>query len=186
MSICRVPPRVAVPAALLVLAIAATVTACGDDGSAGNGATGEGSLPDSAEAVPLLPLGDSGEGAPERLGDLLGDKPIVLNFFASWCAPCIEEMPRFEVVHQDLGDRVTFLGMAETDGEERALDVVETTGVTYPTYNDPDGDAMTFFKGTGMPTTVFISAGGDVLDTHSGELTEKELRSQIDQHFGVT
>lgn len=185
--------------------LAAGVAACGGDDGATEATpepplASDASLPESVEAVPLVPLGgadvpedkgnDGGDGdelpgEPALLGDLLGDRPIVLNFFASWCAPCIEEMPRFEALHQEMGDRVTFLGMAEVDGEERALDVVKTTGVTYPTYNDPNGDVLTFFEGTQMPTTVFISPSGDVRETHSGELSEKELRGKIEQHFDV-
>ena len=62
---------------------------------------------------------------------------------------------------------------------------VAATGVTYPTYADPAGDALTYFGGMVMPTTVFIGADGTVLDVNAGELTEAELRAKITELFGV-
>ena len=126
------------------------------------------------------------DGGDDRaLGELLGSTPVVVNFFASWCVPCIDEMPAFEAVHRSLGDRVTFVGMANRDTAEQALGTVEATGVTYPTYDDPDASALTYFGGLGMPTTVFIDASGEVVDVHSGPLTEAELRGRLDDLFGM-
>ena len=113
--------------------------------------------------------------------------PVVVNLFASWCVPCVEEMPAFERVHQALGDQVTFLGMSNRErSPEDALAIVESTGVTYPTFDDPDASAFTYFGALGMPTTVFIDATGNVVDVHSGPLTEAELQTRITDLFGVT
>jgi cytochrome c-type biogenesis protein len=108
-----------------------------------------------------------------------------VNFFASWCVPCIDEMPAFERVHQSLGGQVTFLGMANRDAPGDALATVEATGVTYPTFDDPDASALTYFGGLTMPTTVFIDAAGEVVEVNSGPLTEVELRARIADLFGV-
>jgi thiol-disulfide isomerase/thioredoxin len=141
-----------------------------------------GDLPESTEDVVLGGL----DGGPERrLGELLGERPVVLNFFASWCVPCMREMPAFEAVHQDLGDQVTFLGMANRDDPDQAREMVERTGVTYPTFADPESSAITYFGGMVMPTTVFIDASGEVLEVASEELTEDELRRKIDDLLGV-
>ena len=94
-------------------------------------------------------------------------------------------MPAFEAVHQDVGDQVTLIGMANQDSPDDALATVAATGVTYPTYGDPDSDALTFFGGLAMPTTVFIDTDGEVVEVHSGPLTEDELRSKLDDLFGV-
>lgn len=153
-----------------------------DDGAAGYELSPVGELPGSVADVRLAAL----DGGDDRaLGELLGSTPVVVNFFASWCVPCIDEMPAFEAVHRSLGDRVTFVGMANRDTAEQALATVATTGVTYPTYDDPDASALTYFGGLGMPTTVFIDASGDVVDVHSGPLTEAELRGRLDDLFGV-
>ena len=153
-----------------------------DDGAAGYELSPAGELPGSVADVRLAAL----DGGDDRaLGELLGSTPVVVNFFASWCVPCIDEMPAFEAVHRSLGDRVTFVGMANRDTAEQALATVATTGVTYPTYDDPDASALTYFGGLGMPTTVFIDASGEVVDVHSGPLTEAELRGRLDDLFGV-
>jgi thiol-disulfide isomerase/thioredoxin len=137
-------------------------------------------VPDSPQAVRLGALDG---GADRTLGELMG-RPMVVNFFASWCAPCVIEMPAIENVHQDVGDQVAFVGLASRDAPADARETVEATGVTYPTFADAD-DAVTWFGGLAMPTTVFLDATGRVLDVHSGPLTEDELRAEIADRFGV-
>ena len=166
----------------------------GDPGGGSDAATGEpgagggyelspqGELPASVGDVRLGSLGDEPDAA---LGDLLTGKPLLLNFFASWCRPCVTEMPAIEAVHRSLGDRLTIVGLANQDDADDALETVAVTGVTYPTYADPSGDALTYFGGMAMPTTVFIAADGTVVDVASGELSEGELRARIDRLLGV-
>ena len=156
----------------------------GDESAAGGGyeLAPQGELPASVAAVRLGSLADEPDAA---LGDLLTGKSVVVNFFASWCAFCIEEMPAIEAVHQTLGDQVTIIGLATQDNRDDSLATVEATGVTYPTYADPDGDALTYFGGVVMPTTVFIAADGTVADVNNGELDEAGLRAKITRYFGV-
>lgn len=141
-----------------------------------------GELPASVEEVRLTGMG----GAENKtLGDYMGDKPVVLNFFASWCAPCLDEMPAFEAVHQELGDQVNFVGLANLDADDKALEIVERTGVTYPAFTDLDASAITFFGGTQMPTTVFIDTAGKVTSVDSTTFDEDELRERIGELLGV-
>jgi thiol-disulfide isomerase/thioredoxin len=194
----------AVTALALVAALgAATLAADGGDSAANDRGTGTGdggesndsrategyklteapagaAVPDSPQAVRLGALDG---GADRTLGELMG-RPMVVNFFASWCAPCVIEMPAIENVHQDVGDQVAFVGLASRDAPADARETVEATGVTYPTFADAD-DAVTWFGGLAMPTTVFLDATGRVLDVHSGPLTEDELRAEIADRFGV-
>jgi thiol-disulfide isomerase/thioredoxin len=196
------PRRLPLPAVLgataLALVAALGTLALLDDGDAGGGAGGDGgSAADAPEGYELSPAGELPEsvaavrlaslegGADRSLGEVVGARPAVVNFFGSWCAPCIEEMPAFERVHQDLGDQVVFLGLANRDAPEDALATVERTGVTYPTFDDPDAAALTYFGGLAMPTTVFIDATGEVVDVNSGPLTEDELRAKITDLLGV-
>jgi cytochrome c biogenesis protein CcmG/thiol:disulfide interchange protein DsbE len=179
--------------ALVAAVGAAALLGWGDEspasGGSGNGGgddgmelSPQGELPDSVAAVRL---GSLDGGADRSLGELIGTRPVVLNFFASWCAPCIVEMPGFEAVHQSVGDQVTVVGMAYQDSPEDALDTVAQTGVTYPTYADPEGSALTYFGGLSMPSTVFIDASGQVVDVVSGALSESELRGKITDLLGV-
>jgi cytochrome c biogenesis protein CcmG/thiol:disulfide interchange protein DsbE len=142
----------------------------------------QGQLPGSVAEVRLASLRDGPDAA---LGDLLTGAPVVVNFFASWCVPCVEEMPAIEAVHRSLGARVTFVGLANQDRDEDALATVDATGVTYATYGDPDASAITYFGGLSMPTTVFIAADGTVVDVNNGPLTEAELRAKITDVLGV-
>jgi cytochrome c biogenesis protein CcmG, thiol:disulfide interchange protein DsbE len=192
----RLPLSAIVIATALALAAALGVLALlgddeGDEASGAEDAAGEGyelplsptgEMPGSVAEVRLAAL----DGGDDRtLGELLGTTPVVVNFFASWCAPCVDEMPAFEDVHQELGDQVTFVGMANQDSHDDALATVAATGVTYPTFDDPDASALTYFGGLTMPTTVFIDAEGEVVDVNSGPLTEAELRAKLDDLFGV-
>lgn len=139
-------------------------------------------LPSSVQDVTLASLDG---GADRKLGELIGTKPVVVNFFGSWCAPCIREMPAFEQVHRDVGDDVAVIGMAYRDTPEDARATVRKTGVTYPTFADRDGGALTWFGGLEMPTTVFIDEAGKVVDVNRGAMTESELRAKLHDLYGI-
>jgi thiol-disulfide isomerase/thioredoxin len=189
----RIPllPLVAATAFALLAAIGAAIWLGAGDESSANGEgsdagpyrlTPAGDLPASSADVTLSPL----DGGPDRkLGELLGSKPVVVNFYASWCGPCVTEMPAFEQVHQEVGDRVTIIGVAYQDSDEDARATVERTGVTYPTFGDSGQDAVTYFGGISMPTSVFIDAGGKVVDVRSRALDADELRSALHDRFGT-
>ena len=111
--------------------------------------------------------------------------PVVLNFFASYCTPCITEMPDLESVHQQLGSKVTFLGLAVTDRKDDAQELVKRTGVTYRTAQDKDGSVLSTLEGTVLPTTVLIGADGEVVASHPGELTASELLELVHDELGI-
>lgn len=169
----------------LVLALALLGTACGAsepgstaaDGSARPDLTGGDPLPE-AELTRL-----DGDGVVTR-EDLAGT-PTVINFWASWCPYCIEEMPGFEEVHQDLAGQVQFLGVDREDSREKARVLAEETGVTYTLVEDPDGSYFAALRGRGMPTTVFVDASGTIQYRHAGPLTADQLRDLIEEHLGV-
>lgn len=124
------------------------------------------------------------EGGTVRLSDFRG-APLVLNYWASWCAPCLDEMPGFEAVYQRNLDRVGFLGVNITDDQNAARAVIEMTGITYPVAVDADGSTFPIFGGLGMPTTVFIDSAGRQLDVITGALSEEALQDTIDTLFGT-
>jgi len=142
--------------------------------------TPEGDLPDPDEVTFTTFDGES-----VGLASLRGG-PTVVNFFASYCVPCIEEMPALEEVHQELQAEVSFLGLAVADRADDAQALVERTGVTYPTAQDRDSAVITALGGTVLPTTVLLDADGEVVATHNGELDADQLRRLIADELGIT
>lgn len=103
----------------------------------------------------------------------------MVNFFASWCAPCVAEMPDFEAVHQEFGEQVAFLGINLRDQVDDATQLVDDTGITYDVGRDPSGDLATALGVVNMPSTFFVSADGRVVDAHPGALSADDLRSRV-------
>lgn len=143
--------------------------------------TGGGRAGGPAEPIVLPRL--EGEGT-VSLADFRG-RPVVVNFFASWCVPCRAEMPAFQAVSARLGDRVAFLGVDHQDDRKGGLDLVRETGIRYPAGYDPEGKVAQAYGLFGMPTTLFVSPEGTLLETHTGELSEQELVRAIERHFGI-
>ncbi|QGG93721.1 TlpA family protein disulfide reductase [Actinomarinicola tropica] len=133
--------------------------------------------------APLALAYESFDGESLNTAGYLG-QPLVLNFFAEWCAPCVREMPAFEEVHQEVGDSVAFLGLSIDRVASDGQALVDSTGITYDVGRDATGDALGDLGGTGMPTTVFVDEAGTVVEVHSGELTADDLRARLDEHFG--
>jgi cytochrome c biogenesis protein CcmG, thiol:disulfide interchange protein DsbE len=124
-------------------------------------------------------------GTTSALGELHGD-PVLVNYFASWCVPCKTEMPALEEVHQELGDQVTFLGLAINDRPEDVRRTVDDTGVTYRIGRDVDDRVFTATGALGpLPATVLLDEGGSVVEIHRGELTADDVRSLLAESFGV-
>jgi cytochrome c biogenesis protein CcmG, thiol:disulfide interchange protein DsbE len=125
------------------------------------------------------------DGSRLVLTDLLESRPLVVNFFASWCAPCRAEMPDFAAVHQAVGDRVSFVGLALQDTGDAAAELVELTGVAYPWGLDRTGEIFAALDGFAMPTTVYVAADGEIVGSDSGAIDEAQLRDRLVDLCGV-
>jgi len=118
--------------------------------------------------------------------DQFRSKPLVLNFFASWCPSCIAEMPGFEQVYEQLASKVAFLGVSQSDSKSGSIDLARQTGVRYPLGIDANGDFFRATGSTGMPTTIFIRPGGRIAYIQVGALDAGSLRQVIEQYLGVS
>lgn len=167
---------------VLVALIAAALTfvvigrIVGDDDTAADAPTASLAV---AEQVPDVVI-ERFDGEPVQLADYQG-QPLVVNFWGSWCVPCIEEMPDFQEVHQALGDQVAFLGVNVRDTPEAADVMVERTGVTYDLARDTDGAMGRAFDIANWPTTVLVAADGTVVEIWRSELSAERLCDKINQ-----
>lgn len=188
----------------LVLGLALTAAACGgggsgsdDDASASAGedttsddapAGGAANLPpDEFELSREMTLADGtvlAEGDTATVADLLDGRPVVLNFFASWCPPCRAEMPDLQKVWEDIEGEVNFLALTNSDEKDLAADLVAEIGVQYP-WAHPGTDHYVDFGLFGMPSTVYISPEGEVLEADNGIISEDQFRDRLADLFGV-
>ncbi|MGQ0433368.1 MAG: TlpA family protein disulfide reductase, partial [Microthrixaceae bacterium] len=135
---------------------------------------------DDGDTAPLFALGSLvDENSIITLADHAGT-PVLVNFWASWCVPCRREMPALETIHREFAGRVDFIGINHQDDRDDALALVAETGITYPSAYDPRGATAVDYNLFGMPTTVFITADGRIAGRHTGELTEADLRTALE------
>lgn len=182
--------RGGVSALVVALLLVACTPGGGDAGAdrTGSAATAESDAPaasgDGAGAsVPATPL-TTFDGETVSFEDYRGT-PMVVNFWASWCAPCVAEMPDLEAVHEAAGDRVAFVGINTQDTPEEASDLVEQTGVSYDLVSDPGGDLFREFGVFGMPSTFYVDADGQIVGRHTGLLTPQDLVDDLGEELGV-
>jgi cytochrome c biogenesis protein CcmG, thiol:disulfide interchange protein DsbE len=115
------------------------------------------------------------------------DKPLVVNFWASWCVPCRDEAPVLEKLWRDYSAKgVVFLGVAFQDSRENALAFLKQYGVSYPNGPDVTGEIAIEYGTTGIPETWFIGADGKVKRKYIRPLTEPVLRKYLDELLSIT
>lgn len=110
-------------------------------------------------------------------------KPLVINFWASWCGPCRAEMPLLEATYRSENGRVQFLGIDSNDTRSAGLAFYHQVGVTYPSISDPTLKAAIEYGVYGFPTTVFISASGRVVGRYIDQLHAGVLHAALREAF---
>lgn len=132
--------------------------------------------------LPLLPPYRAEWGETFRLGDHLGKRPILLNFWASWCYPaCYEEAPVLEAFWQRYKDRVLFVGVNVQDKEAEAVRFVEQFGLSFPSVFDPRGRVGVDYGMYGVPETFLIDREGRVVRRHAGAVDEALLSRYLEE-----
>lgn len=175
--------------AAAAFAVALMLTGCSQEGAGGEGSDQTVGFTQGDGTVTILPAGERPEapilegpalGSDESLStkDLLG-KPVVINVWGSWCAPCRAEAPELVEAANELGDDVHFLGLNTRDLSEAPAEAfIRSFEIPYPNIYDPDGKLLLGFKQlppTAIPSTIVIDAEGRVAARAIGEVNASTL-----------
>ena len=164
---------------MILLLVVGTV-ACG---KAEENATEEGQETNLAPDFTVYDM----EGNAVSLSDFRG-KPVVLNFWASWCGPCRSEMPDFQKIYEEYKEDVVFLMVNLTDGSQETVETVtsfiEKSGYTFPVYVDTDLDAARAYSVNSVPRTYFINAEGKSVAKAKTAINEEVILKGLNMILG--
>ena len=122
-------------------------------------------------------------GKEVKLSDFRG-KPVVVNFWATWCGYCVKEMPAFEEVYQQLGSDIHFLMINVTDGVQETVDkasaFITDSGYTFPVYYDTQYSATRTYGAYSLPMTFFFDAEGYAIAQARGAIDKETLLRGIE------
>jgi len=133
--------------------------------------------PESGFSAPAFALSDL-EGRSVSLGSLRG-RPVLLNFFATWCPPCLAELPALEALAQAHPDCLQVVGIAESSGgADEIAAFARERGLTYPLLLD-DGRAGASYSVVMLPHSVLIDSGGRIAGTFEGRVTKSGVEKAV-------
>ncbi|AHX19629.1 MAG TPA: thiol:disulfide interchange protein [Bacillus sp. (in: Bacteria)] len=123
------------------------------------------------------------DGTNVKLSDLKGKK-VILNFWATWCGPCQQEMPDMEAFYKEHKENVEILAVNYTPsekggGEEKVSNFAKEKGITFPILLDKNIDVTTAYKVITIPTSYFIDTKGVIQDKFIGPMTQKEMEKRV-------
>jgi cytochrome c biogenesis protein CcmG/thiol:disulfide interchange protein DsbE len=131
--------------------------------------------------APTFALREVGTGRTVDLAQLKG-KPVILNFWATWCGPCWEEHPIL-VANAKMLPNVQFLGVVFQDSEEKILGFLQQRGSSYPTVVDDAGKTAIAYGVGGVPETYFLDANGVIVAKYAGPMSSEILQENLRKAF---
>jgi cytochrome c biogenesis protein CcmG/thiol:disulfide interchange protein DsbE len=160
---------------LVALCVAASLVAIAVVAS--SSAAPAGTAPDPAAPTFSLPvLGQSGQKV--SLTDYAG-RPLIVNFFASWCEPCQKETPLLAKFYRTEHGKVAIVGLDENDVQGSAMSFAQKEGVSYPVGFDPEVIAASAYGVAGLPQTFFLNAKHRIVDRVFGAVTLADINHGI-------
>lgn len=146
------------------------------------------------EFKPGMPIKE-GVAAPDFTGELmdgtsitlseLQGKPVIINFWATWCGPCVKEMPAFERLKDDFGDKIGIIAVNCGDDAETVKDFVEENGYTFPVVLDEEYSISMLYPTNSIPYTVVLDAEGKVAHISTGALDADTMYERYKEALGV-
>jgi cytochrome c biogenesis protein CcmG, thiol:disulfide interchange protein DsbE len=173
-------------AAILALGIFAGVSGSGASAGAGGsgGSGGAGGSTSSAQAAhgqpaPAFDLADLTNANGHVSLAAYAGRPLIVNFFASWCVPCRQETPLIARYYKDQHGTVTVVGVDTNDSSAAALKFTRDAGVSYPVASDPAATTAGAFGVSALPQTFFLNAQHKIVDRVYGGLTSASLAKGV-------
>ena len=167
--------------------------AVGDDAAAtGEAADAAEAAEDETEATPELTTAPDfacldESGAETHLSDFIGT-PVVINFWATWCPPCRNELGSFNQMYEKYGEEVQFMMVDLTDGDRETIqgvkDFIVENAYSFPVFYDTKGSGMMAYGITAVPQTFFITADGKIYGQYFGSVTEEQIESALQELTG--
>ena len=114
------------------------------------------------------------------LAELRGT-PVLVNFWATWCTPCRQEMPLLGAAHKRLGGKLAIVGVDVKDNRAEAVRFLADRSIDYPSAYDPDASLRRSFEFVGLPVTVLVGRDGRVLDRVTGAVTRSRLNQLLER-----
>jgi cytochrome c biogenesis protein CcmG/thiol:disulfide interchange protein DsbE len=133
--------------------------------------------------APAFELRPVGGGPPKSLASLKG-RPAVVNFWSTWCMPCLEEHAALAAGARRYAPQVEFLGVIYEDEEDKVTSFLKQRGAAYPSFMDEGGRMAIAYGVGGVPETYFIDASGKVVSKFAGPLSPETLASLIHEAGG--
>lgn len=161
---------------ITLLAILVLITSCDQKTGASNGDT-------ENQAAKSFTLESLEQNKEISLEDFKG-KPIVVNFWATWCGPCKQEMPFFEETWKEYKDKgVVFIGIDVMDDKESAQQFIEKLGISYTNLYDPSGKTSNSYGVVALPATFFIDKDGNIAVKHYGSFLGKDAEAAFKSYL---
>ena len=189
MTLLRQPAKLIAPALLLLLLT--PLLACGGNGNGAAPDPGAAADQETAADFPIIVSQGQDLVGGERIAmaSLLGQKPIVLNFWAAECPPCRAELPEFQSFHEKYADRLLVLGidLGQFTGQgtpEQGRELLAELGVQFPAGYTEDASVLPSYTVLGLPTTIFIDANGAIFTKWTGALNEDVLIEKTEEMLG--
>lgn len=138
-----------------------------------------GNLAVEGEKLPSVMIHDA-QGNRISTDDLLG-QPLLINFWATTCVACKDEMPALARVHADYGDQVRFIGLNQVANGDTALAFAADKGVHYELMSDEDGEFATALQVATLPYTLLVAPNGTIVEQKGIALSEDKIRAAVDE-----